>query len=140
MERNPKLSMVPDDIKLVRSNRETPMKLKWQVIAALVLFACVGLSQDAPKKITRAEAMNAVASKVQPENPPMAKQMRIQGTVELEVLIEENGSVKKVDIVSGNAMLTSSAAQAVRLWKFKPFLEEGKAVAVVAPITLNFKM
>ena len=84
--------------------------------------------------------MNAVASKVQPDYPPIAKQMKIQGTVELEVFIEENGNVKKVDIVSGNAVLTGSAAQAVKLWKFKPFLEDGKAVPVVAPITMNFKM
>jgi protein TonB len=56
------------------------------------------------------------------------------------VLVAENGSVKKVDIVSGNPVLTGPTATAAKAWKFKPFVEDGKPVQVMAPITVNFKL
>ena len=112
------------------------------VVPAIVLamFATLGFAQDEPRKVTRAEALSAVVSKVQPEYPPMAKQLRVEGTVELEVLISETGAVAKVRIVSGNAILTASSADCVRKWKFKPFIAEGKPIQVLAPITLNYKL
>jgi protein TonB len=66
--------------------------------------------------------------------------LKVQGTVELEALVTERGEVAKVDIVSGNPMLTAPSVQAVRRWKFKPFMEDGKAIRVLAPISLDFKL
>jgi protein TonB len=116
------------------------MKLLWHVVALIALLGAVALAQDAPKKITRSEALSALATKVQPDYPPMARQLKIQGTVELEALVTETGEVAKVEIVSGNPVLTAPSVQAVRRWKFKPFTEDGKAIRVLAPITLDFKM
>ena len=119
---------------------KNPIKPSWHVIAMVTLFAAVAFAQDAPKKITRSEALNAVATKVQPDYPAIAKQLKIEGTVELDALVGENGEVVKVNIVSGNPVLTNPAAQAVKRWKFKPFLEDGKPVQVLAPISLVFKL
>jgi protein TonB len=116
------------------------MKSLWHVIAVVALLVAVGLAQDAPKKITRAEAISAIASKVQPEYPAMARQLKIQGTVELEAEVAESGAVTKVDIVSGNPVLTAPSVQAVKRWKFKPFVEDGKPIRVLAPINLDFKL
>jgi len=116
------------------------MKHLSHAMVVMALLGAVAFAQDEPKKITRSEAMNAVASKVQPEYPAMARQLRMQGTVELEVLVGETGEVQKVDIVSGNPVLTGSASQAVKHWKFRPFLEGGKAIRVLAPITVDFKL
>jgi periplasmic protein TonB len=104
------------------------------------LAATVALAQDVPKKITRSAALSAVETKVQPEYPPMARQLKIQGEVELEVAVSESGEVTKVAIVSGNPVLTAPSVNAVKRWKFKPFLEDGKAVRVLAPIVLAFKL
>jgi len=112
--------------------------LHWMVVMAVL--GSVAFAQDEPRKIARSEALNAVAVRVQPEYPPMARQLRMQGSVEVEVLVGENGEVQKVDIVSGNAVLTASAVQAVKHWKFKPFLESGKPIRVLAPITVDFKL
>ena len=112
--------------------------LHW--IVSMALLGSVAFAQDEPKKITRSEALNAVASRVEPQYPPMAKQLRMQGSVELEVLVGETGEVQKVDIVSGNAVLTGAAVQAVKRWRFKPFLEGGKAIRVLAPLTVDFKL
>ena len=109
------------------------------IVLALVL-AAAGLAQDAPKKVSRSEALSAVISKVQPDYPHMARQLRVEGTVELEALVSEDGKVVKVNIVSGNPMLTAPSADAVKAWKFKPFAEDGKPVKALAPITVIFKL
>ena len=106
----------------------------------LMLVGAVALAQEAPKKITRGEALAALVTKVQPDYPAVAKQLKIGGSVELEATVSEQGEVTKVEIVKGNPLLTASAVQAVKRWKFKPFLEDGKAVPVVAPIVLDFKL
>ena len=101
---------------------------------------CPGFAQDAPKKVTRSEGLNAVTTKVAPEYPPIARQLKIEGAVELEAVVAENGVVEKVNIVSGNPVLTRPAADAVKKWKFAPFTSEGKVVKVVVPVTMSFKM
>jgi protein TonB len=116
------------------------MRHFWHCIVLAALLATVASAQDEPKKITRATALSAVATKVQPDYPPVARQLRIQGTVELQVLVAETGEVLKVDIVSGSPMFTGPAAQAVKRWKFRPFVENGKPVRVLAPVTVDFKM
>lgn len=116
------------------------MKLLRNLIALFALLGSVVSAQDAPKKISKAEALGAVASRVQPAYPSIARQLKVQGTVELNVTVKENGSVAKVDIVSGNPMLTVAAADALKLWKFRPFTEDGKAIEVVAPISVEFKL
>ena len=116
------------------------MKLASRVLVAVALFGAVAWAQDEPKKVTKAEARAAIASMTPPDYPAVARQLKIQGAVELNVVVAESGEVVKVEIVSGNAVLTGSASQAVKRWKFKPFLEDGKAIRVLAPITLDFKL
>jgi len=124
----------------VNIRKEVSMKHLWCLIALITLLAAIAVAQDAPKKITRAAALGAVTTKVQPDYPPVARQLKIQGTVELEAVVSESGDVTKVEIVSGNPVLTASSVQAVKKWKFKPFLEDGKAIRVVAPIVVDYKL
>jgi periplasmic protein TonB len=108
----------------------------------MVLYAIGGtfaLGQSTPKKISRAEAMNAATTRPQPEYPPMARQLKIEGTVELEAVVSETGAVEDVIISSGNPVLTKPAAEAVKKWKFAPFIQDGKPVKALAPLTINFK-
>lgn len=108
--------------------------------ALLAAAAAVPAPAQEVKKVSQAEAMRAVVTRVQPEYPAPARQLRIEGPVELQVIVGENGSVEKVDIVSGNPMLTRPAADALRRWKFTPFTEDGKPVKAAAPLTVNFKL
>jgi protein TonB len=109
-------------------------------MVCLALLGAAVWAQDPPRKITRAEAMAAVVTKVQPEYPAIARQLKMQGAVELDVTVAENGDVTKVEILKGNPVLTAPAVQAVKRWKFKPFVEDGKAACVLAPIELDFKL
>jgi periplasmic protein TonB len=112
-----------------------------RTVALLVTVAAVaGFGQDGPKKVTRQEAMSAVLSKVAPQYPPMARQLKIEGAVELQATVTESGAVEEVTITSGNPVLTKPAVEAVKKWKFAPFVQDGKAVKAMAPLTVIFKM
>ena len=80
----------------------------------LAILSIAGFAQDQPMKVTHIEAANATATKVQPEYPHFARQLKIEGSVELEALVAENGTVEKVNIVSGNAVLTHPADTPIR--------------------------
>lgn len=109
-------------------------------LTLFVILAAVSSAQDEPKKVTKTEGLNAATTKVQPEYPSMAKQLKIEGPVELEALVSESGAVEKVSIVSGNPVLTRPAADAVKKWKFAPFTADGKTVKALVPVSMNFKM
>jgi protein TonB len=106
----------------------------------LFFFVALSCPAQEPKKVSKTEGLNAATTKVQPEYPAMAKQLKIEGAVELEAVVTESGTVEKVNIVSGNPVLTRPAADAVRKWKFAPFTAEGKTVKALVPISMNFKM
>jgi protein TonB len=110
------------------------------MIVAALLIVCMGLAEDAPKKVTKSEGLNAVTNKVTPDYPAIAKQLKIEGSVELEALVSEAGAVEKVTIMSGNPVLTRPAMDAVKKWKYSPFTSEGKAVKALVPVTVSFKM
>jgi TonB family protein len=113
--------------------------LLWPVALAVFLMSPV-LAQEAPKKVTKAEGLNAVTSKVAPEYPPIARQLKIEGAVELEAVVTEGGIVEKVNILSGNPVLTRPATDAIKKWKFAPFTSDGKAVKALVPVSLSFKL
>jgi protein TonB len=70
----------------------------------------------------------------------MARQLKIEGQVELEAIVAENGAVEKVNIVSGNPVLTRPAVDAIKKWKFSPFTDGGKVVKAVVPVSMSFKL
>ena len=105
----------------------------------LLVLALPALAQEATKKVSSSEALGAVVTRVEPEYPLMARQLRIQGDVSLEAVVAENGTVEKVNIVSGNPVLTRPAAEALRRWKFKPFSADGKPIKVLAPVNMSFR-
>jgi periplasmic protein TonB len=105
-----------------------------------MLFTLPVLAQGEARRVTKSEALSAVASKVQPDYPPIARQLHVEGVVELEAVVSASGAVAKVNIVSGNPMLTGPTSEALKRWKFRPFLEDGKPIQVVAPVSFTFKM
>ena len=120
-------------------NLHRPFRLL-SLAVVLGLSAGVLAAQDAPKKVTKTEGLNAVTTKISPEYPVIARQLKIEGAVELEVVVTEAGVVEKVNIVSGNPVLTRPASDAVKKWKFAPFTADGKAVKAVVPVSVSFKM
>ncbi len=74
----------------------------------------------------------------QPTYPMLAQHMNVQGSVILQALIGTDGVVENLRVLSGPAILASAAQQAVREWRFKPILQDGRPVESKATITVNF--
>ena len=70
--------------------------------------------------------------------PALAQQMRVQGSVVLQALIGANGLIENLRVLNGPRILATAAQQAVREWRFKPYLENGQPVETKATITVNF--
>jgi TonB family protein len=106
----------------------------------LFLMSVAPALTAAEVRVSAADALKAAVKKSQPEYSPMAKQMRVQGDVEVEVKITDAGSVDEVKAVSGNPLLTQPVVRSVKDWKFTPFLQEGKPAPAVTTLRFSFKM
>jgi TonB family protein len=81
---------------------------------------------------------HAVEHPVEPSYPMLAKQMKVQGSVVLQALIGREGSIQDLRVLSGPAILSNAAMDAVRQWRFRPYLQLGQPVETEARITVNF--
>jgi len=79
-----------------------------------------------------------VTHSVRPDYPLLAKQMKVQGAVVLQALIDKAGRIEELHVVTGPAILASAAQEAVKQWRFKPYYQQGQAVETEARITVNF--
>jgi TonB family protein len=79
-----------------------------------------------------------VSRPVEPNYPLLAKQMKVQGAVILQALIGRGGNIQELHILSGPAILSAAAREAVKHWRFRPYLQSGEAVETEARITVNF--
>ena len=84
------------------------------------------------------EALQVLAHPVDPNYPLLAREMKVQGSVILDALISRDGTIQALKIVSGPTILATAAMEAVRQWRFKPYLQAGQAVETEARITVNF--
>lgn len=91
-------------------------------------------------RVTQGVSTGLLINKVSPSYPQLARQARIQGTVVLQALIDKNGDVRDLSLVSGHPMLAPAAIEAVKQWKYKPYLLEGQPVAVETQIVVNFQL
>lgn len=112
----------------------TDSKLKMICIAlalAPALFAEV--------RITTSEAVKSALTKPNPEYSAVARQMKVIGRVEVEATVGTDGNVEAVKVLTGNPLLTNSAVNAVKKWKFTPFLQNGEPSRAIATLSFDFK-
>ena len=82
-----------------------------------------------------------LVEKVNPTYPPEAKTEKIQGSVKVEAVIDAQGKVVEATASeSPDARLSQAAVDAVKQWKFKPALKDGKAVKAKSTVTINFRL
>jgi protein TonB len=85
------------------------------------------------------QAANLI-NQVRPVYPPLAKQARISGTVELSAIIGRDGRVQDLKVVRGHPLLVQAALDAVKNWIYKPTLLNGEPVEVSTTIDVNFTL
>lgn len=81
-----------------------------------------------------------VTKQTPPSYPAAAKAMRATGVVRVDLTINETGDVAEVQKTSGPMMLQAAAKDAIKKWKFKPFLKDGQPVRAIGYINFNFSL
>jgi TonB family protein len=94
-------------------------------------------SQAAPSQAAAAPAPQANYNTTY---PLLSQHTNVQGSVVLQALISAEGNVQDLRVLSGPAILSGAAQQAVREWHFKPVVQNGQAVETKAKITVNFSI
>jgi protein TonB len=82
---------------------------------------------SAPVRIAaqdHSEGARKIVIRTPPQYPTIARSMKIQGSVRVDVLVAPNGTVKSVEIKGGHPVLVQSAEIAVREWKWEPSSHE----------------
>ena len=90
--------------------------------------------------ISQGVSQGLLMKKVQPVYPRTALAMRVEGVVELAATISKTGDITSVKVVKGDPQLTHAATDAVKQWKYKPYLLNGEPVEITTEVTISFKL
>ena len=91
-------------------------------------------------RVSQGVSQGLLIRRVSPVYPSIALQLRKQGSVDLLAKISKDGDITGVQVLSGDSMLAKAAADAVRQWKYRPYLLNGLPVEIETQITVNFKL
>jgi protein TonB len=111
-------------------------------ISGIMSTVAVSTPQQAPQKVKVSQGVSQglLIKSVDPVYPALARQMRIQGSVELLANIGADGSITSVKLLSGDSILAQAAINAVKQWKYKPYYLGDQPVAIQTQITMKFKL
>jgi protein TonB len=96
----------------------------------------------APSKmsISAGVAGGLLVQKTSPAYPQIAREARVSGTVVIQATISKTGSLENLHVVSGPAMLRQPALDAVKTWRYKPYVLDGEPVDVETTVSVNFAL
>jgi TonB family protein len=89
-------------------------------------------------KVSKGVTAGTAVTRASPIYPPIAKQMKAWGEVQVEITIDENGRVIEAKAVSGPPVLRAAAEEAARKWVFRPMRVDGKSMKQRNVLTFNF--
>jgi len=97
---------------------------------------------EAPKKvnISGGVAQGMLLQKTTPIYPPIAKAARVSGTVVLQATISKSGTIEGLHVISGPAMLQQAALDAVKSWRYRPYLLNNEPVEVETTVNVIFSL
>ena len=108
------------------------------------LAAVAKLSKPAPTvqrmRLSQGVTKGMVVYRIEPTYPPLARQARIQGVVVLTAMIDKDGNIQNLRLVSRHPMLAPAAIDAVKHWRYKPFLLNGQPLEVETTVTVRFQL
>jgi protein TonB len=87
------------------------------------------VSADSPEVLSRPS---------EPVYPRLAEQMKVEGSVILQVNIDKTGNIVGTQVLSGPAILAAAAQEAVRRWRFRPRYKNGAPIDTEAHVVVNF--
>jgi TonB family protein len=90
-------------------------------------------------RVSQSVMQGLLLNKVNPEYPAAAKANHVQGVVTLAMMISKDGTITDVQVESGPPELTAASVDALRQWRYKPYLLLGRPVEVQATAQFNFR-
>ena len=90
--------------------------------------------------VSQGVSQGLAIKKTPPSYPANALRMGIEGSVQLMATISKKGDISAVKVLSGDPSLARAATEAVKQWKYKPYLLDGVPVEIQTQVTVNFKL
>jgi len=149
---------IPEKVQMIREDEAPPPVMGSGVVGGVpggvpggsmggVIGGIVATTAAVPKQVVpqRVRVSQGVSTgllirKVTPNYPPLARQARIQGQVVLQAEISKEGTIQNLQLISGHPMLAPAAIEAVKQWRYKPYLLNGEPVAVETQVVVNFSL
>ena len=112
------------------------------VLGGILSSANAAPPKIAPQRVKVSSGVVAgnLINKVNPVYPAIAKQAHITGTVILQAIISKQGTIEGLKVIQGHPMLVNNAVEAVKQWRYKPYILIGEQVEVETKVTVNFTM
>jgi len=147
-------SRIPKAIKIVQESSLPPMEGVVDVLSSgppTGLSSVIGSTGSGPAIIVKAAPRKKVSissgvmagnlvEKTMPQYPAIAKAARIQGVVVVQATISTTGLIENIRVISGPPMLQQAAVDAVRSWRYKPYLLNGEPVEVETTVNIVFNL
>jgi len=98
--------------------------------------------QLAPEQTSAAEdaEINTPLEMIPPVYPKSAKQNNLEGTVVLQILVDKDGKVRRLQRISGDPQLAEAAIAAVRQWRYRPIVVNGKQAESSKQVEMRFSL
>src|SRR5580658_7258790 len=134
---------IPQKIQMIKEDEAPPQMAASGVIGGIISSTPVAVPKVAAPQRVRVSAgvtSGLLVRRVAPVYPALARQARIQGQVLLRAQISKDGSIENLQLISGHPMLAPAAIDAVKQWKYRPYLLNGEPVEVDTEVQVNFTL
>jgi protein TonB len=141
-------SRIPSDLKML-AGTEPPPASGFGAAGMDGLGGSVFSGQNGPRvkiaapskiSISAGVAGGLLIQRTSPVYPQIAREARVSGTVVIQAIISKTGTIENLRAVSGPTMLRQAALDAVKTWRYKPYLLDGQPVDVETTVSVNFSL
>ena len=91
-------------------------------------------------RVSSGVAQGLLIHEVRPQYPALARSAHIQGAVILQAIIRKDGTIQQLRLLSGHPLLVQAAVEAIRQWRYRPYLLNNEPVEVDTTIQVNFTL
>jgi protein TonB len=117
---------------------------RFLALPALVVLAALAVAQDNPPpkhlRVSSGVADSLKTHDATPDYPREARERGIQGDVLLQATIDTKGNLTNLKVVQGDPILVKAAIDAVKKWRYRPFILKGEPVDVDTTIKIQFHL
>lgn len=126
---------IPDGI----GSRDTSPVMR-DIIGATGIHAVIKPPVVNSVRMSAGVSQGMLISRIEPKYPDLARRSRIQGEVVLAAIIGRDGRIENLHVLSGHPWLAQAALEAVRQWRYRPYLLNAQAVEVETQVTVRFRL